>query len=168
MNMEFLRKGPVPSASQSMNTEQRHWYRASRFWCGALIALTGTGLLFAYELNMLSIIGLEGPPRSMSHEWETVLAVIIALLFSMNVGLIAWHRKQGTCPVGVRRAAGAAGILGAIALLCPVCLALPIGIASVAVVLVLLGPFVTLLQVSAIVLLGAGLWLLIPRRMSVQ
>ncbi len=99
----------------------------------------------------------------MSHKWETVLAIIIALLFSMNIGLIAWHRKQGTCPVGVRRSAGAAGILGAIALLCPVCLALPIGIASVAAALVLLGPFVTLLQVSAIVLLCAGLWLLVPR-----
>lgn len=163
MNMEFLRKGPVPSASQSMNTEQRHWYRASRFWSGALIALAGTGLLFAYELNMLSAIGLEGPPRSMTHGRETILAVIIALLFSVNVGLIAWHRKQGTCPVGVRRAAGAAGILGAIALLCPVCLAVPIGIASVAAVLVLLAPFVALIQVMAIVLLSAGLWLLVPR-----
>ena len=149
-----------------MKTEQRYWYRASRFWNGALIALAGTGLLFAYELNMLSRIGLQGPPRSMSHTWETMLAIIIALLFSMNVGLIAWHGTQGTCPIGVRRATGAAGILGAIALLCPVCLALPIGIASVAAVLVLLGPFVTLIQIIAMVLLIAGLWLLVPRNMN--
>ncbi|HLD08069.1 MAG TPA: hypothetical protein VJB60_03315 [Candidatus Peribacterales bacterium] len=161
--MNFLRNGPEPSTLDSRSTRNGCWFRASRFWCGALIALVGTGLLFAYELNMLSAIGLEGPPRSMTHEWETILAIIIALLFSMNVGLIAWHRKQGTCPVGIRRAAGAAGILGALALLCPVCLALPIGIASVAAVLMLLAPFVALIQGIAIVLLVAGLWLLIPR-----
>ncbi|HLC75608.1 MAG TPA: hypothetical protein VJB82_00610 [Candidatus Peribacterales bacterium] len=138
--------------------------RAGRFWSGALIALAGIGLLFAYELNMLDMIGLAGPPRSMSHEWETVLAVIVALLFSTNIGLIAWHRQQGTCPIGVRRAAGLAGVLGTIALLCPICLAVPIGIASIAAILMLLAPFVALIQIIAVVLLCAGLWLLVPRK----
>lgn len=138
--------------------------RAGRFWSGALIALAGIGLLFAYELNMLSSIGLEGPPRSMSHEREAIFAILIALLFSINVGLIAWHRKQGTCPIGVRRAASLAGVLGTIALLCPICLAVPIGIASAAALLVLLAPFVMLIQIIAIVLLCAGLWLLVPRK----
>src|SRR3989344_9386523 len=104
--------------------------RAGRFWSGALIALAGIGLLFAYELNMLDMIGLAGPPRSMSHEWETVLAVIVALLFSTNIGLIAWHRQQGTCPIGVRRAAGLARGPGPVSPPCPLCLSVPNGIAN--------------------------------------
>ncbi len=142
--------------------------KAGRFWIGALPALAVVGLLFAYELNMLAPFGLEGPLRAMSHASQGFMAVIVALLFSMNIGLISWHSGQGTCPIGVRGASGAAGILGAIALLCPVCLAAPLGLAGLGIAMSMVAPFTPLIQLIAIVLLGAGLWLLIPRSLVLK
>lgn len=140
--------------------------KAGRFWIAALIALAAIGLLFAYELNMLDFVGLEGPVRAMSPLSQVFMAIFVALLFSINIGLIAWYRGQGTCPIGVKGAAGAAGILGAIGLLCPICLAAPLGLAGAGVAIGMLAPFSPLIQIIAIVLLGAGLWLLMPRHVT--
>ena len=140
--------------------------RTGRFWIATIVALLATGLLFAWELNFLSTIGLPGPPRFAPNLRELLLTGIILMLFSVNIGLANWWRGIGSCPMGTKKATGAAGAIGAIALLCPVCLILPLGIAGLSLSLGFLVPFVPILQVVAIILLNVSFFLLLPKKTS--
>jgi len=143
-----------------MNTS---FLRAGRFWIVTLVALVSTGLFFAWELNALAPMGLTGPPRMPPTTQEMTMTIIIAVLFSINVGLIAWQKKCGTCPIATKRVSGAAAGIGALALLCPVCLLVPLGIAGLSLTLGFLVPYIPLLQIVAIILLSVNLSLLVPR-----
>ena len=138
--------------------------KAGRFWIATIVALLATGLLFAWELGALQAIGLSGPPRFTPTTRDIVASVSIALLFSFNVGLIAWRQRYGTCPASTKGATGVAGFLGALALLCPACIALPIGIAGVSISLALLSPFVPLFQLIAIIVLCVSCYISLPRK----
>ena len=144
-----------------MNTSFLH---AGRFWKATLIALLATGLLFAWELNALAPLGLAGPPRMQATTREVVMTIIIVFLFSVNVGLIAWQKQFGTCPAAAKGVTGVAAGIGALALLCPACLLVPLGVAGISLTLGFLVPYVPLLQIIAIILLGANLLLLIPQK----
>lgn len=137
---------------------------SGRFWIAAGMALAGTGLLFAWELNYLASIGLAGPPRFTPTGRDVAASVIIALLFAFNIGLIAWRQRHGSCPASAKRAAGTAGFLGALALLCPACIALPIGIAGASLGLAVLAPFVPLFQLVAIIILCASCYISLPQK----
>lgn len=121
--------------------------------------------LFAWELGWLSA-WLWSPPRPPATGTEIAYSIAIALLLSGDAGLIAWRLHHGSCPVGMRRATGLAGTLGAIALLCPVCLALPFTLFGVAVALSALAPILPLLRLIALVLLGSAGWMLLTGRRS--
>jgi hypothetical protein len=140
------------------------FFWAGRFWIAMLIALLTTGLLFAWELNILTPLGLLGPPRMPATQWEVIMTIIITLLFSVNIGLIAWRMQCGTCPIGTKRVSGVAAGLGALALLCPACLLVPLGIAGLSFGLAFLVPFIPLMHIIAIILLLVNLFILIPRR----
>ena len=136
--------------------------RSSLFWIPFSLSLVFMGLFFAWELGYLS------PPlplllRSDPTPGEIIFSIILSILIALNAGLFTWRRRMGTCPVGVRRATGTAGILGAAALLCPVCLALPATALGLGFSLTVLTPFVPLIQVVALILLLVSAYLLVPR-----
>jgi hypothetical protein len=143
-----------------MNTS---FLQSGRFWKATLVALLATGLLFAWELNALAQFGLRGPARMPATPKELTMTIIISLLFSVNIGLIAWQKQCGTCPIATKRVTGVAAGLGALALLCPVCLLVPLGVAGLSISIGFLAPFIPLLQIIAIVLLSANLYILVPR-----
>lgn len=123
------------------------------------------GIFFAWELGHLS------PPlplllRPDASPTEIVFSIVLSILIALNAGFFTWRKRMGSCPVGVRRATGGAGILGAIALLCPVCLALPAGIGGLGLAFAVLTPFVPLIRVVALILLLVSTYLLWPKRNS--
>jgi len=83
-------------------------------------------------------------------------------LFALNAGLFAWRRQQGTCPMGTRRASVLAGALGALALLCPVCLAIPISLLGISLSLLWLAPYIPLLRFVALLVLAVSTMILWP------
>ena len=137
--------------------------RTGRFWIATGISLVATGLLFAWELGALKTMGLSGPPRFSPGMRDVVTSISIALLFSLNIGLISWRQRYGSCPAGTKSVAGAAGALGAFALLCPACIVLPIGIAGTSLSIAFLAPFVPLFQLIALILLVISFVLLLPK-----
>lgn len=137
--------------------------RAGHFWIATGISLSVSGLLFAWELGALQTVGLSGPPRFSPTTRDITASIGIAFLFSVNIGFIVWRQRHGSCPRSAKRAAGAAGFLGALALLCPACIALPIGIAGASISLALLSPFVPLFQLVAIIILCASCYISLPR-----
>ena len=137
-----------------------------RFWSATLVALLATGLLFAWELNLLIDFGLPGPPRFAPSTREITLAILIALLFSLNVGLLVWNKRYGVCSIGTKRATGAGGTIGAFALICPICALWTVGFLGLSLSLAFLAPFVPVLQVVAIILLAVSLFLLMPKKVS--
>ena len=138
--------------------------RSALFWRATLLALLCAGGFFAWEMNLLSPIGITGPMRPPVSTRELTLTVLIVILFSLNVGLFVWQKKQGSCPRGTRRAMGIAGAIGAIALICPACAVGSIGFIGLASTLVILAPFFPLFQIIAVILLGGSLILLLPRK----
>ncbi len=135
--------------------------RSSLFWLPALLTLLAGGSFFAWELGALT--WLPSPVRPDPTLRELLFAAALTLLLALNAGLAAWHTRHGSCPIGSKRAIGAGGLLGAVALLCPVCLVLPFSLFGLGAVLTLLTPFVPLLQLITLIVLAAALWLLWPR-----
>ena len=154
-----LHEGKLPYAKHMSFS----FLRTGRFWIATIVALIATGLLFAWEMNLLENIGLTGPPRYEPTTREMILTSVITLLFSLNVGLLVWSKRYGVCPVGSKRATGAAGAFGFLALICPVCVLWSVGFLGLSLSLAFLTPFVPLIQVVAIILLGVNLFLLLPK-----
>ena len=139
--------------------------KTGRFWIATLIAFLTTCLFFSWELGLLNVVGLTGPPRFTLTTRDIAASISIAVLFSLNIGLIAWRQHYGTCPAGTKRAATGAGLLGAIALLCPTCIILPIGIAGISLSLAFLAPFIPLIQIIALIMLTASFILLLLKQL---
>lgn len=70
---------------------------------------------------------------------------------------------MGSCPMGIKSATGIAGVLGAVTLICPVCIVLPASLLGLGFVLTFLAPFLPLLRIIAIVLLAVCIWMLWPK-----
>ncbi len=136
--------------------------RSPLFHLPALLTLLIAGSFFAWELGYLTF--LPSPVRMAPRPNELLFVGALTVLLSLNVGLATWHTRHGSCPVGSKRAIGTGGIIGAVALLCPVCLILPFSLFGLGALLAVLAPFVPLLQIIALIVLCAALYLLWPRR----
>lgn len=139
------------------------FWRSPVFWLPFFVAFAACGLLFGWELGWFTGL-IWTPPRPQPSTDELLFSALIVLLLCTDIGLISWRTRFGSCPRGTKRAAGIAGMLGAVTLLCPVCLVLPFSILSAGVALSAVSPFFPLLRIIALMLLGAALWMLWPRK----
>ncbi|PIQ76769.1 hypothetical protein COV83_00755 [Candidatus Peregrinibacteria bacterium CG11_big_fil_rev_8_21_14_0_20_49_14] len=131
------------------------------FWhwaCGAALVCS---LFFLWELGMIPRI--PGPPRPAPTTAEILFSIFLIALLSLNVGLLHWRKNTGGCPIGAKGATGIGGTLGALALLCPVCLLLPFSLFGLSLSLAFLSPFLPLLRIIATVLLVASTVMLWPK-----
>ena len=85
-------------------------------------------------------------------------------LLALNTGLIVHRIKQGSCPIGSKRATGIGGLVGALAILCPACLVLPLSLFGISLSLSFVAPYVPLMRVVVLLTLVSSAILLIPKR----
>lgn len=137
--------------------------RSPSFWLPFLISLAVISVFFLWELGMFHII-LPRLPHIPTTTRDLSFTAILWILLSFTIGLAVWRDKETSCPRSVKRATGIAGFLGALSLLCPVCLALPVSLLGVSTVLAFLGPFMPLMRIIAIVVLITAISLLWPRK----
>ena len=137
--------------------------RSPSFWFPFAIALAVLSVFFLWELGMLHL-ALPMLPRIRTTALDLTFTGILWILLSFTIGLAVWKNREGSCPIGVKRATGVAGVLGAVSLLCPICIALPVSLLGVRLTLSFLSPFVPLLRVIAIVVLVTAVSLLWPRK----
>lgn len=137
-------------------------FRSKAFWLPAGITAVISSIFFAWELGKFKEF-IPSLPRPDVSTWESVFVVLLTVLLSLNVGLFQWQKSNGTCPIGAKRASGIAGSLGALALVCPVCVLLPFTIFGVSVSLAILGPFIPLLQILSMFLLLVSAIMMRPR-----
>jgi len=121
-----------------------------------------TGVFFAWELRLVEL-PLPTLPRVPATPFELSYTAVLTLLLSLASGLFGWRRRNGSCPVGVKRSVGLAGMLGGIALLCPVCLALPVTLLGLSTVIAIVGQFLPLIRIIAVLFVGLAIWLLWPK-----
>lgn len=134
--------------------------RSSVFWTWCIPAFIVAGAFFAWELRLLPL-----PyelPRAPASSFELAYTATLVVLLSVAAGLFGWQRRFGSCPRGVKRAVGFAGTLGGLALLCPVCLALPAALLGVGVIISLIGQFLPLIRLLALIFALVAVWLLWP------
>ena len=137
--------------------------QTNTFWKAASITFVICGVFFVWELGLLaSIVPTLARPEATST--EMLFAVALAVLLSFNVGLFQYRKTHDGCPVGAKRATKIAGGLGALALICPACILLPISIAGVGLSLAFLSPFIPLLKMVALFLLVVSAVMLIPKK----
>ena len=136
--------------------------RSGLFWTCALATLAVTGAFFAWELRLLTVPFFFTPVRPPATNFDLAFMTLLALLLSLAAGLFAWQRRYGSCPVGVKRTVGFAGTLGGIALLCPVCLALPGALLGLSTVVALVGQFLPLIRLLAMLFAAVAVFLLWP------
>lgn len=138
-------------------------FRSPSFWVPFLVSLVVISVVFLWELGIFHVI-LPRLPHIATTTRDLAFSAILWLLLSFTIGLASWRNRETSCPRGVKRATGIAGILGAISLLCPVCFALPIGLVGFSTVLAFLAPFIPLLRIIAIIVLLTTVSLLWPKR----
>lgn len=136
---------------------------SSVFWVPFAITFFFAELFFAWELGYFINV-IPSYPRPYATNGEVIFTGIIGFLLAVNVGLIAWQRRFGHCPIGVKRASGAAGLIGALTLICPACVLLPAGIAGAGFIFAALTPHLILLRIIAIFVLLVATWMLWPKK----
>lgn len=137
--------------------------RSSVFWSWAVVTLVVTGTFFAWELRLFSLPFFT-IVRAPATPFDLAFTAALALLLSLAAGLFGWQRRYGSCPVGTKRTFGFAGTLGGIALLCPVCLALPGALLGIGTIIAVLGQFLPLIRLLAIIFAVVAIWMLWPKR----
>lgn len=137
--------------------------RSPSFWFPFLIALAVLSVFFLWELGILHTV-VPTLPRIATTTIDLTFTGVLWILLSFTIGLAVWRNKETSCPLGVKRATGVAGALGAVSLLCPICIALPVSLLGVSLTLSFLSPFVPLLRVIAIVVLLTAISLLWPKK----
>ncbi len=122
-----------------------------------------TSLIFAWEIGAFRAwLATPVRPAASMAEWEFVATM--TLLIALNAGLYAYGKAQGSCPIGVKRATGIAGLMGLATLLCPACTVIPLVILGSTISLTFLAPFLPLLRLITMILLVATCVLLWPRK----
>lgn len=121
------------------------------------------GLLFSWELGLLETIlpSLARPPATTA---DIFFMIVLGLLLSFTTGLAVWNARNGNCPLGVKSATGVAGVLGAITLICPICIVLPASLLGLGFVFAFLTPFLPLLRIIAMILLCVSVGMLWPKQ----
>lgn len=140
----------------------RRAIKTKAFLIPALCTLLASSLFFGWQLGLLArfIWSLPRPPASPT---EITFTLMLIVLLSVNMGLFYWHQTHGGCPIGAKRASGIAGALGAFALICPACIAVPAALLGAGVVLASLSPFIPLIQILSIFLLIVSTVMLWPK-----
>lgn len=133
------------------------------FWTWFLITLAITGAFFAWELKLIDL-PLPMLPRPPATTFELTYTALLTILLSVDAGLFGWRRKSGSCPIGTKRTVGFAGTMGALALLCPVCLALPAALIGFGTFFAIVAAFLPLIRFIAILFAVIALWMLLPRK----
>ena len=136
--------------------------RSSWFWLPFLVTLCIAAACFAWEIGIFRDV-LPSLPRPSPTSLDFLFAGTTTFLLALNVGLVLWRSHFGSCPRGVKRTTGIAGVLGIVSLFCPVCLALPVTLLGAGAFLTILAPFLPLLRLIVLVLLTGTLILLWPR-----
>ena len=137
--------------------------RSGLFWAWFVVALAITGTFFAWELR-LNHLPVPGLMRMDATPFDLAFTGTLALLLSLAAGLFGWQRANGSCPIGVKRTVGAAGTLGAVALLCPVCLALPAAFLGLGTLVAAIGVYLPLIRLLAVVFAAVAVYLLWPKK----
>lgn len=137
--------------------------RSSVFWTWFIVTLAVASLFFAWELRLV-ILPWFNLVRAPATTFELLYTGLLAVLLAMAAGLFGWQRRFGSCPVGVKRTFGFAGTLGGLALLCPVCLALPATLLGLGTVIAVLGQFLPLIRLLAVLFAAVAVFLLWPKR----
>lgn len=132
------------------------------FWVPFVVTLVITDLFFLWELGYIRFLPFL--PRPAAYLWEILFTGTLGSLLSLNTGLIVWQSKYGKCPIGVKRASGAAGVIGALTLICPACVLLPASLIGIGFFFVAITPYLPLLRVMAVVLLFVSSVLLWPKK----
>jgi hypothetical protein len=133
------------------------------FWAPFLLCLIVTGVLFAWELGFLYgyVPSLTRLPATTI---EKVFTGVLLFLLSLNAGLASWQTHKGSCPIGAKRATGIAGMIGAISILCPVCLMLPASLIGASIFFAFVAEYLPLLRIVAVILLVISATMLWPKR----
>lgn len=135
--------------------------RSSVFWAWGLATFVITSAFFAWELKLI-VLPILNLPRAPATPFELSYTAILIMLLTLAAGLFGWQRRFGSCPVGVKRTVGIAGTLGGLALLCPVCLALPAAFLGIGTLFAIIGVYLPLIRVLAMVFALLSVWLLWP------
>jgi hypothetical protein len=122
------------------------------FWKPAVIATAIAAILFLWLLGTFNGV-IWSPPRPAPDMLEWLFTIALIILIGLNVGLMSYQRKHGSCPIGAKRASRIGGTIGALALVCPACIAVPLSIAGLGTALSLFATFLPMLQVVSIVLM---------------
>lgn len=141
---------------------KHRFLRSPSFWIPFVVTLAFTSLFFVWELGYVNRM-LPSLPRPAAGTTDVAFTVVLGLLLSINAGLAVWQKRYGHCPRGVKRASSFAGLLGAVTLICPVCLLLPASLIGIGFVFTFLTPFLPLLRIVAVILLGVSGWMLRPK-----
>ena len=132
------------------------------FWIYFLITAFVLSVFFAWELGYLSPLFPSISTMEPSGT-DIAFAAILIFLLALNAGLFGYKKKKGSCPAGIKRATGLASLIGATALLCPVCILVPVSLFGISVSLVFLSPFIPLLRIIAFILLLGSTYMLWPK-----
>jgi hypothetical protein len=129
---------------------------SKNFWRPLILSTIGLGAFFAWILSAL--------PRPEPTQLELIYTAVLIALLSFDSGLVFFRLKQGTCPVGAKRASTVAGSLGIVTLLCPACLLIPLSLFGISLSLSFLAPFLPLLRVVVMFLLVVSTMMLWPKK----
>jgi hypothetical protein len=130
--------------------------RSSLFWIPFVVASIFIGLFFAWELDFLKSL-LPSLPRPAPTREEIAFSSVLGFLLAFVTGLVTWNWKYGTCPIGIKRATGFAGALGT-------CVIFPASLLGAGALLTIIAPYLPVLRLIAIVILGIAVWMLWPTK----
>jgi hypothetical protein len=133
------------------------------FWIPFAVTLIVAGLFFAWELGVFIQFLPTIAPRPSVLPSEFAFTASLSFLLALNVGLVVWQSRFGSCPRGVKRASSIATAIGALSLICPVCVLLPASLVSVGFIFGALMPFMPALRLISIGLLFVTAMMLWPK-----
>jgi hypothetical protein len=137
--------------------------RSHLFWIPFAVTLIIAGLFFAWELGVFIGTLPTIAPRPSILPSEFAFTAGLSFLLALNVGLVVWQSRFGSCPRGVKRASSIATAIGALSLICPVCVLLPASLVSVGFIFGVLMPFMPALRLLSIGLLCVTAVMLWPK-----
>ncbi|MDA1292936.1 MAG: hypothetical protein O3A81_04110 [bacterium] len=138
---------------------------SKHFWSPFILCALSLSAFFAWELGYFGDM-LPRLSRPSPTQFELLYTCVLVALLSFDAGLVFFRLKQGTCPVGAKRASTIAGSLGIVTLLCPACLLIPISLFGISLSLTFLAPFLPLLRVIVMFLLIVSTIMLWPKNAS--
>lgn len=153
----------IAPAAKERHNRNMHFLKSPVFlkWFGSVFLLCC--IFFAWELGAFREL-VWSLPRSEPTQSELLYTGLIIVLLSFAAGLTGYRIRQGSCPIGARNASAAAGMLGVVTLLCPVCLLLPFSLFGLSLSFALLTPYMPLLRVITLLLLLTSIGLLWPKQ----